>query len=128
MGFNCGIVGLPNVGKSTLFNWLLEEERVITGPEPGITRDAIAVRWEYKGQQIELVDTAGLRRRARVKEKIEILSSKETLSSLGKAEVVLLLFDASVPPTKQDLGIANLLTEEGRAPVMILNKVDLTLN
>ena len=119
------IVGRPNVGKSTLFNQLLHDERVITGPEPGITRDSIAVRWEFNGYPIELIDTAGLRRRARIKEKVEVLSSKETLSSLGRAEVVLLLFDASVPPTKQDLGIANLLTEEGRAPVMILNKIDL---
>ena len=119
------IVGRPNVGKSTLLNRLVEEERVITGPEAGITRDSVAVEWSFQGRRIELVDTAGLRRRARVHENLEKLSSEDAHASLGRAEVVVLLFDATEPPAKQDFGIANTLAEEGRAPVIVLNKWDL---
>jgi GTP-binding protein len=119
------IVGRPNVGKSTLLNRLIGEERVITGPEAGITRDSVAVEWLFEGRRIELVDTAGLRRRARVQESLEKLSSEDTRASLGRAEVVMLLFDATEPPAKQDFGIAGSLAEEGRAPVIVLNKWDL---
>ncbi|MDA0228725.1 MAG: ribosome biogenesis GTPase Der [Proteobacteria bacterium] len=119
------IVGRPNVGKSTLVNRLVGDERVITGPEAGITRDSVAVEWSFKGRAIELVDTAGLRRRSRVQEKLEKLSTEDTLASLGRAAVVVLLFDATEPPARQDLGIANRLAEEGRAPVIVLNKWDL---
>ena len=119
------IVGRPNVGKSTLVNRLVGDERVITGPEAGITRDSVAVEWSFKGRAIELLDTAGLRRRSRVRENLEKLSSEDTLVSLGRAAVVVLLFDATEPPTKQDLGIGNRLAEEGRAPVIVLNKWDL---
>ena len=119
------IVGRPNVGKSTLVNRLVGEERVITGPEAGITRDSVAVEWSFQGRRIELVDTAGLRRRARVRENLEKLSSEDAHASLGRAEVVVLLFDATEPPAKQDFGIANRLAEEGRAPVIVLNKWDL---
>ena len=119
------IVGRPNVGKSTLVNRLVGDERVITGPEAGITRDSVAVEWSFGGRAIQLVDTAGLRRRAKVHEKLEKLSSEDTHASLGRAEVVVLLFDATEPPAKQDLGIANRLAEEGRAPVIVLNKWDL---
>ena len=119
------IVGRPNVGKSTLLNRLVGDERVITGPEAGITRDSVAVEWSFDGRRIELVDTAGLRRRARVSENLEKLSSEDTHASLGRAEVVVLLFDATEPPAKQDFGIANRLAEEGRAPVIVLNKWDL---
>ena len=119
------IVGRPNVGKSTLVNRLVGDERVITGPEPGITRDSVAVKWSFNDRNVELVDTAGLRRRARVHENIEKLSSKNTYVSLGRAEVVILLFDATKPPAKQDFSIAKTLAEEGRAPVLVLNKWDL---
>ena len=119
------IVGRPNVGKSTLVNRLVGDERVITGPEAGITRDSVAVEWSFKGRAIELLDTAGLRRRSRVHESLEKLSSEDTLASLGRAAVVVLLFDATEPLAKQDLGIGNRLAEEGRAPVIVLNKWDL---
>jgi len=119
------IVGRPNVGKSTLLNRLVGDERVITGPEAGITRDSVAVEWSFDGRSVELVDTAGLRRRTRVQEYIEKLSSEDAHTSLGRAEVVMLLFDATEPPAKQDFSIANRLAEEGRAPVLVLNKWDL---
>jgi GTP-binding protein len=119
------IVGRPNVGKSTLLNRLVGDQRVITGPEAGITRDSVKVEWSFEGRRIELADTAGLRRRARVSGKLEKLSSRDTLASLGRAEVVVVLFDATEPPAKQDLNIADSLAREGRAPVIVMNKWDL---
>ena len=119
------IVGRPNVGKSTLVNRLVGEERVLTGPEAGITRDAIAVDWEWSGRRFRLIDTAGLRRRARVQDKIEKLSVGETLRAIRFAELVIVLIDATQPFEKQDLQIAELVADEGRAPVLAINKWDL---
>ncbi len=118
------VVGRPNAGKSTLVNRLIGEERLITGPEPGLTRDSIAVRWTYRGETIELVDTAGLRRKARVQAKLEKLSIADTFRSLGLAEVAVLVVDAEQPFEKQDLHIAARVAEEGRALVIALNKWD----
>ena len=119
------IVGRPNVGKSTLANKLLGEERMLTGPEAGLTRDSISVEWEFEGQPIRLVDTAGLRRRARVEAKLEKLSVAETLRAIRLAQVVVLVTDGLQPLEKQDLGIAAHVVEEGRALVLAVNKWDL---
>ena len=118
------IVGRPNVGKSTLLNRLLEAERVLTGPEPGITRDAVAVDWSWRGRSIRLFDTAGLRRRSRIEEKLERLSAGDTLRAIRFADTVILVLDALQPLERQDLTIANLVAEEGRALVLALNKWD----
>ena len=118
------IVGRPNVGKSTLANALLGEERLLTGPEAGITRDAIAVDWQWKGTPIRLIDTAGLRRRARVVEKLERLSTADTERAVRYAHVVVLVLDANDMLEKQDLTIARHVIEEGRALVIAANKWD----
>ncbi|MEO3433652.1 ribosome biogenesis GTPase Der [Inquilinus sp. CAU 1745] len=118
------IVGRPNVGKSTLVNALIGEDRVLTGPEPGVTRDAISVEWSWKGQAIRLVDTAGLRRRARVSEKLEKLSVADTLNTIRLANVVVLVLDVDAILDKQDLTIARRVIEEGRALVIAVNKWD----
>ena len=118
------IVGRPNVGKSTLINRLLGEERLLTGPEAGITRDAIAVEWSHKGRPIRLIDTAGLRRKARISEKLEKLSVSDALRAIDFAQVVVLLLDAEAPMEKQDLTIARRVVDEGRALVVALNKWD----
>lgn len=122
------IIGRPNAGKSTLANALLGEERLITGPEAGITRDSIAVDWIWRGQPIKLVDTAGLRRKARVAEKLEKLSVAETLRAIQYAEICVLLMDARDAFEKQDLQIADRVVEEGRALVFVLTKWDLVDN
>ena len=118
------IVGRPNVGKSTLVNKLLGEERVVTGPESGLTRDSIAVEWQVAGRRVQLVDTAGLRKRARVHETLEKLSAADALRALGRAEVIVLVMDANQPMEKQDLTLAAHATEEGRALVLAVNKWD----
>ncbi|MGY8992220.1 MAG: ribosome biogenesis GTPase Der, partial [Rhodospirillales bacterium] len=119
------IVGRPNVGKSTLVNKLLGEDRLLTGPEAGITRDAITVPWDYNGQAISLIDTAGLRRKARIKKKLEYLSVGDTLRTIRFAHVVILVLDSEVMLEKQDLTIARTVIEEGRALVIAMNKWDL---
>jgi GTP-binding protein len=118
------IVGRPNVGKSTLVNRLVGEDRLLTGPEPGITRDAIALEWQWQGRPIRLVDTAGLRRRARVEDPLERLSVADTLRTIRFAGTVVLVLDALQPFERQDLTIANLVAEEGRALVLAANKWD----
>jgi GTP-binding protein len=120
------IVGRPNVGKSSLINRLIDDERLLTGPEPGLTRDAVTVAWQWQEQRIELVDTAGLRRRARIEPgALEQLSSRSALAALRQAEVVVLLVDASAPLEQQDVTIANRAAEAGRALVVAANKWDL---
>jgi GTPase len=118
------IVGRPNVGKSTLVNRLLGEERVLTGPEAGITRDAIEVEWSYEGRPIRLIDTAGLRRRARATEKLEKLSAQDTRHAIDFAQVVVLVIEADTGLEKQDLTIARQVIEEGRALLIAVNKWD----
>lgn len=122
------IVGRPNVGKSTLLNQLVGHERVLTGPEAGVTRDAIAIDWEYKGQPLRLVDTAGLRKRAKVVEKLEWLATSESMTAVQYAQVVILVVDATQPLEKQDLHIAAQVIQEGRCLVLALNKWDLIPN
>ena len=119
------IVGRPNVGKSTLLNRLLGDERVLTGPEAGTTRDAIAVEWMHAGRPIRLIDTAGLRRRANVSERLEALSARSTEEAIRFAEVVVLVLDAQQMMEKQDLTIARHVIDEGRGLVLAVNKTDL---
>jgi GTP-binding protein len=119
------IVGRPNSGKSTLINQLIGADRLLTGPEAGITRDAIAIDWKWRGRPIKLFDTAGLRKRARVQDKLEKLSVGDALRAVRFAEVVVVLLDATIPFEKQDLSIVDLIEQEGRAIVIGLNKWDL---
>ena len=119
------VVGRPNAGKSTLINALLGEDRLLTGPEAGITRDAISVRLDWDGVPVRLFDTAGMRKKARVQEKLEKLSVADGLRAVRFAEVVVVLLDAQVPFETQDLRIADLAEREGRAVVVAVNKWDL---
>jgi len=119
------IVGRPNAGKSTLVNRIIGEDRMLTGPEAGITRDAIPVDWEYDNRRIRLVDTAGLRRKARVQEKLEKLSTADTIRAITFAEVVVLVMDEANAFETQDLQIADLVEREGRALVYCITKFDL---
>jgi len=119
------IVGRPNTGKSTLINRLLGEDRLLTGPEAGITRDAIAVDVAWRGQRFRIHDTAGMRRRARIEEKLEKLSVSDALNAIRFAEVVIVLIDAQTPFEEQDMRIADLVEREGRAVVIAVNKWDL---
>ncbi|MGC2780256.1 MAG: ribosome biogenesis GTPase Der [Bradyrhizobium sp.] len=119
------IVGRPNAGKSTLINHLLGEERLLTSPEAGTTRDSIAVEIEWKGRGFRVFDTAGLRRRSRIEEKLEKLSVADTLRAVRFAEVVVLMMDAQNRFEEQDLRIADLIEREGRALVIAVNKWDL---
>jgi GTP-binding protein len=119
------IVGRPNVGKSTLLNALVGEHRSMTGPEAGITRDAVHVDWEFKGRALRLVDTAGLRRRARVFDTIEKMAVHDTLRAIRLAHVVIIVIDATLGFENQDLTIAQNVADEGRAMVICANKWDL---
>ncbi|HEV7997962.1 MAG TPA: ribosome biogenesis GTPase Der [Stellaceae bacterium] len=122
------IIGRPNVGKSTLVNRLIGEERLLTGPEAGITRDAIAVGWVWRGRPIRLVDTAGMRRRARVEDRIEQLSVGDALRAIRFAETVVLVLDALQPLERQDLTIGRMVAEEGRALILAATKWDVVAN
>ncbi len=119
------VVGRPNVGKSTLINRLLGEERLLTGPEAGITRDAIAVPLQWHGRQFLIYDTAGLRRRSKVEEKLEKLSVADALNAVRFADVVVVLMDSEHPFEDQNLRIADLVEKEGRALVIAMSKADL---
>lgn len=122
------IVGRPNAGKSTLVNAMLGEDRMITGPEPGLTRDSVASDIVYKGHAIRIFDTAGLRRKVRISELAEKLSASDAVRAIRFAEVVVLLIDAERPFEKQDLTIGDMVTQEGRALVIAVNKWDLVEN
>ncbi|MBM7405943.1 MULTISPECIES: ribosome biogenesis GTPase Der [Sphingomonas] len=122
------IVGRPNAGKSTLINRMLGQDRLITGPEAGITRDSIAIEWEWEGRPVRLIDTAGMRKRARVQEKLEKLSVADALRAVDFAEVVVLLLDATRGLEVQDIKIADRVLQEGRALVIALNKWDVAEN
>ena len=122
------IVGRPNVGKSTLVNRLIGEDRMLTGPEAGITRDAISIDWTHGDRALRLVDTAGLRRRARVSDKVERLSGADSLRSIRFAQVVVLVLDADDMLEKQDLTIARQTIDEGRALIVVANKWDAVRN
>lgn len=119
------IVGRPNAGKSTLINRFLGEDRLLTGPEAGITRDSISVEWDWRGRTIKMFDTAGMRRKARVIEKLEKLSVADALRAIRFAETVVIVFDATIPFEKQDLQIVDLVLREGRAAVLAFNKWDM---
>jgi GTP-binding protein len=122
------VVGRPNAGKSTLINRMLGQERMITGPEAGITRDSISLDWEWKGHPVRLVDTAGLRKRAKVEDKLERLSAADTKRAIDYAEVVVVLLDATRGLESQDLRIASQVIEEGRVLIIALNKWDVAEN
>ncbi len=122
------VVGRPNVGKSTLINRLVGEDRMVTGPEAGITRDAISISWSFQGRAIRLIDTAGLRRKAKVVGKLEGLSGADALRAIRFAQVVVLVVDATMGFEKQDLTIARMIIDEGRAAVLAVNKWDLVRN
>ncbi len=119
------IIGQPNAGKSTLVNTMLGEERMLTGPEAGITRDAIATDWSWQGREIKLWDTAGIRRKSRVTGKIEKLAVSDALRAIRFADCVVVLIDASMVIERQDLALSDLVATEGRAVVLALSKWDL---
>ncbi len=119
------IIGRPNAGKSTLINRFLGEDRLLTGPEAGITRDSISVEWDWRGRTIRMFDTAGMRRKAKVTGKLEKLSVADALRAIKFAETVVIVFDATIPFEKQDIQLVDLIIREGRAAVIAFNKWDL---
>jgi GTP-binding protein len=122
------MVGRPNVGKSTLINTIIGEERLLTGPESGITRDSIGVNWQYKGETIKLIDTAGLRRKSKIQNKVESLSAKDSFRAIQYAQIVILVLDGNMKLEKQDLTIARKVIEEGRILMIAVNKWDIVNN
>ncbi|MDF0488979.1 ribosome biogenesis GTPase Der [Sphingomonas sp. H39-1-10] len=122
------IIGRPNAGKSTLINKMLGEDRLITGPEAGITRDSIAIDWMWEGRPVRLIDTAGMRKKALVQDKLEKLSVADALHAIDFAEVVVLLLDATRGLEAQDLRIADVALQEGRALIVAINKWDVAEN
>jgi GTP-binding protein len=122
------VLGRPNAGKSTLLNRILGEDRLLTGPEPGLTRDSIGLSTRWRNRELKLFDTAGLRRKSRIEDKLEKLAVADALRAVRFAEVVILLLDATIPFEKQDLTLAALAEREGRAVVIGLNKWDLIEN
>lgn len=122
------IVGRPNSGKSTFINAILKENRVLTGPEAGITRDSIAIEWQYKDQPITLVDTAGLRKKGNITDNLEKLSASDTIGSIKYANTVVLMIDATRALEQQDLNIASFIIDEGRSLIIAINKWDLVKN
>lgn len=118
------IIGRPNAGKSTLINALLGETRMVVSPEAGTTRDAICIPWQYQGKAIDLIDTAGLRRRSRIEDIVEKYSVQDTLKAIRFSEVVILVIDAQIPLEKQDLTLARYTIQEGRALIIAVNKID----
>lgn len=119
------IAGRPNSGKSTFVNSILGSERMLTGPEAGITRESVEISWEYKGQSLKLIDTAGLRKRANVVKSLEKLSTGDAIGSIKFANTVVLMLDATIALEHQDLNIANHVIDEGRSLVIAVNKWDL---
>ena len=122
------VAGRPNAGKSTLINALLDSDRLLTGPEAGITRDSVTIAWEYQGRELRLVDTAGLRKKAKVVEKLERMSTGETIHSIKYADIVALVMDSREAFEKQDLQIADFILREGRGIVFVCTKWDLVEN
>ena len=119
------VIGRPNAGKSTLINKILGHERLLTGPEPGITRDAISIKADWLGTPIRIFDTAGMRKKARINEKLEKMSVSDGLRAVRFAEVIVVLLDVDIPFETQDLRIADYAETEGRAVVLAVNKWDL---
>ncbi len=118
------VVGRPNAGKSTLINTLLNDERVVTGPEAGITRDAIAIKWKYRGRDIKLIDTAGIRKKHNIDTDLEKFAVEDSFRAVRFAQIVIMMIDSTSPFDVQDLAIANMIAQEGRGIIFALNKWD----
>jgi len=119
------VSGRPNAGKSTFINSLINDERLLTGPEAGITRESIEIEWVYDGHKLKLIDTAGLRKKSAVNESLEKLSTSDAINSINFANTVILMIDARTPLEQQDLNIANYVIDQGRSLVIVVNKWDL---
>ena len=125
ISISLAIAGKPNAGKSTFINAILNENRLLTGPEAGITRESIEINWSYKGHNLKLIDTAGLRRKNVIKDHLEKLSASDSINSINFANIVVLMIDSQNPLEQQDLNIANYIIDQGRALVIAVNKWDL---